>query len=114
MLAQRRKAVGISQDELAALLGVERSTIVRWEAGRTAPQPKVRPLLAEALQVTVDQLQDLLTVTEGGPDLVHRREFAGLATGLTLAPLVRPRIGSRIGASEVRQLLRRGTPATPR
>jgi transcriptional regulator with XRE-family HTH domain len=59
-LAQRRKAMGFSQEQLAERLGVDRSTIVRWERGDTEPQPWARPKLAEALQVSVDQLVDLL------------------------------------------------------
>ncbi len=107
--AERRRDghchLGLSQDDLAQQLGVERSTVVRWEAGRTGPRPYVRPLLADALRVTVDQLEDLLRLTEEELESVRRREFTGLAAGIALSPLVRPRFGSRIGASEVRQLL---------
>jgi transcriptional regulator with XRE-family HTH domain/tetratricopeptide (TPR) repeat protein len=59
-LAQRRKAVGLSQEALAGVLGIERSTIVRWEAGETEPLPWIRPKLAGALRVSVDQLGELL------------------------------------------------------
>lgn len=59
-LAQRRKAVGHSQESLAVLLGVDRSTVVRWEAADTAPQPWLRPKLAEALGITVHELDGLL------------------------------------------------------
>ena len=59
-LAQRRKAAGHSQENLAALLGVDRSTVVRWEAADTAPQPWLRPKLAEALGITVHELDGLL------------------------------------------------------
>ena len=59
-LAQRRKAVGFSQEQLAERLRVERSTVVRWERGETAPQPWMRPRLAQALRVSVEQLSDLL------------------------------------------------------
>lgn len=104
LLADRRKAVGLSQGALAQKLGVERSTVVRWEAGKTAPAPWVRPLLAEALQVSDSQLDDLLREAEGDDDAVDRRAFAGLATGLALAPLARARTGSQIGATQVQQL----------
>nr|WP_239396684.1 helix-turn-helix transcriptional regulator [Frankia sp. CiP3] len=59
-LAQRRKAVGYSQAKLAEVLGVERTTVVRWESAETEPQPWTRPKLARALKVTAEELQDLL------------------------------------------------------
>jgi len=55
-LAERRKAVGSTQEQLAEVLDVERSTVVRWEAGETTPLPK----LAEALAVSVDELDAML------------------------------------------------------
>jgi DNA-binding XRE family transcriptional regulator len=106
-LAQRRKSVGLSQDGLAHALGVERSTVVRWEAGRTEPQAWVRPHLAQALQLSEEQLDDLLRADTGGPEAVDRRVFAGLATALALAPLARARMGSQIGATQIRQLRQR-------
>jgi tetratricopeptide (TPR) repeat protein len=45
---------------LAYLLKVERSTIQRWEAGETRPQPWVRPKLARALGLSREQLTELL------------------------------------------------------
>lgn len=61
-LAARRKAVGFSQEQLAGRLGVERSTVVRWESGETetGPQPWIRPKLARALQVSTEELGYLL------------------------------------------------------
>jgi tetratricopeptide (TPR) repeat protein/transcriptional regulator with XRE-family HTH domain len=68
-LAQRRKAMGFSQEALASVLEVERSTVVRWECGETAPMPWIRPKLARALDISVDQLDGLLG-TGPGPELV--------------------------------------------
>lgn len=59
-LALRRKTVGLSQEQLAERLGVDRSTVVRWESGETLPQPWLRPKIARALQVSVTHLDDLL------------------------------------------------------
>lgn len=63
-LSQRRKAVGFTQESLAEYLGVERSTVIRWEAGDSEPLPSIRPNLARALQVSIDQLAELLTASE--------------------------------------------------
>lgn len=60
-LAQRRRALGWSQESLAEQLGVERSTIARWEAGRTEPQPWLRPLLASALRLSDAEIDQLLS-----------------------------------------------------
>lgn len=59
-LAQRRKVLGFSQERLAELLGVERSTVVRWEGAETDPQPWHRFKIADALQVTLGQLEEML------------------------------------------------------
>src|SRR5690242_9668557 len=59
-LTQRRKAVGYTQEQLAEQLGVERTTVVRWEAGDTEPQPWQWPNLADALKLSVEQLTELL------------------------------------------------------
>lgn len=67
-LAYRRKAVGYSQDDLAARLGVERSTIVRWEAAHSTPQPWVRPTLATMLDITANELEILLHGNDPGID----------------------------------------------
>jgi transcriptional regulator with XRE-family HTH domain len=59
-LAQRRKAVGLSQEALAEIMGVDRSTVVRWERADTEPQPWHRPKLARTLKVSVEELAALL------------------------------------------------------
>ncbi|MFF3364167.1 helix-turn-helix transcriptional regulator [Streptomyces misionensis] len=59
-LAERRRSVGLTQEDLAEKLGVDRSTVVRWETGTASPQPWMRPRLADALLITVEELVDLL------------------------------------------------------
>lgn len=60
---QRRKTLGYSQESLACAVGVERSTVVRWESGETEPRAWHRPKLAEILQLSLDELDDVLTVS---------------------------------------------------
>ncbi|MGH3799418.1 MAG: helix-turn-helix transcriptional regulator [Pseudonocardiaceae bacterium] len=84
-LADRRKAVGYTQEQLAALLGVERSTVVRWEAGETEPLPWCRPKLAEALGVSLDALQELLAEPEDLPSQPHDALLLSLLGDLTSA-----------------------------
>lgn len=61
---ERRKTVGLSQEKLAEVIGVDRITVVRWENGEYAPQPGQRPLLAKALAVSVEELHVLLTAAD--------------------------------------------------
>lgn len=56
----RRKALGFTQESLAVCLNVERSTVVRWEAGKSEPLAWLWPKLAAALKVTPEHLTDLL------------------------------------------------------
>src|SRR6266404_1621201 len=76
-LAARRKSVGLSQEGLADALGVDRSTVARWESGETEPQPWIRPRLARTLAVSMDELTELLAT--GGtaePEAQERLRFA--------------------------------------
>jgi transcriptional regulator with XRE-family HTH domain len=45
-LAERRKALGYSQESFAEQMNVDRSTVARWERGESGPQPYIRPKLA--------------------------------------------------------------------
>jgi transcriptional regulator with XRE-family HTH domain len=60
LLARRRRAVGLTQEALAAQLDVDRSTVARWERGETEPLPWIRPKLGKSLRVTADRLDELL------------------------------------------------------
>ena len=64
-LAARRKDVGLSQERLAEIVEVDRSTVARWERADTDPQPWHRPRLARALKITLDELARLLAEVDG-------------------------------------------------
>lgn len=59
-LVRRRKALGLTQEALAELLNVERSTVNRWERGESAPLPWIQPKLARTLRVSAERLAELL------------------------------------------------------
>ena len=55
-IADRRKELGMTQEALAARLGVDRSTVTKWETGFSNPTAAKLPKLAAILNCTVDEL----------------------------------------------------------
>ncbi|MBT2452175.1 helix-turn-helix transcriptional regulator [Streptomyces sp. ISL-43] len=122
-LAKRRKTLGYSQEKLAQLLGVDRTTVGRWESGRIDPQPPQRRGLAIALEVSLQELDALLTPPRaagqetaghqssdppnaGDADEMIRREFLRILTvsgALTALPVEE--------AEALTEGVRRGMPA---
>ena len=57
IIRQRRKELGLSVDTLAKKLGMERSTLYRYESGDTGKIPfGVVVLLSDALSISLDEL----------------------------------------------------------
>lgn len=68
-LAGARKAAGHTQEDVAAALHIDRSTVIRWEAGDHAPLPYLRPKLARLLGLSQEQLRKLIEDDSNvGPD----------------------------------------------
>lgn len=93
-LIARRKMLGCGQEELAHRLGLDVSTVRRWERGTSNPAPWHRRPLAEALDVDLGTLDELLAAPAAptaGPDQdgddLNRREFT---TGAVLAAIGLP------------------------
>ena len=59
-LAARRRALGYSQESLAELLRVTPGTVGRWEQGKSTPEAWLQPRLAKVLEVSAQELIDLL------------------------------------------------------
>lgn len=52
----KRVNVGLSQERLANLLKVDRSTVAKWETGKSMPRAELLPKIAKILGCTVDDL----------------------------------------------------------
>jgi transcriptional regulator with XRE-family HTH domain len=59
-LRQLRRSAGLTQEELAYRLGVDRTTVARWESGATEPSAWMQPKLAKLLGVPRFELPTLL------------------------------------------------------
>ncbi|GLC78344.1 helix-turn-helix domain-containing protein [Lacrimispora brassicae] len=59
MIAELRKNKGISQQELATVLGVAYQTVSKWETNITYPDITLLPKLAHYFDVTLDELLGL-------------------------------------------------------
>lgn len=55
-IKQKRERLKITQKELADQIGVERSTVAKWEAGVALPAAAKLPKLAEVLGCSVADL----------------------------------------------------------
>jgi len=51
-----RKKQGITQEELAEVVGVSRQTISKWELDETSPDLKQAKKLSEIFKVSIDEL----------------------------------------------------------
>lgn len=60
-LADARKAAGKTQEEVAEQVGVDRTTIGKWERDESTPQPGQRPAYAGALGITLSELDAMLS-----------------------------------------------------
>jgi transcriptional regulator with XRE-family HTH domain len=110
-LAGASKAAGHTQESLAAALHIDRSTVIRWEAGEHAPLPYLRPGLARLLGQSQEQLRSLIdgdfetrSLAEGMPvdvgvacDWLDQR--AGWSPGTS-----RRKVVSRLGMLDEREL----------
>lgn len=101
VLARARESAGLSQRALAAAIHItDEDRVGLWERGEARPQPRVIPLLAQALRI--DPLA-LLAGTSDTPDLTRLR----VAAGMTLQDMA-ARVG--LPVTSYHRLERRGAP----
>jgi DNA-binding transcriptional regulator YiaG len=68
MIAQIRNAMRLNQDELAAMLGSNQSTVCRWEKGESVPSPEKQALIEKiAADANIASIKGLLNIVNGSP-----------------------------------------------
>ena len=56
ILVKKRKEKGITQDQLAAYIGVSKASVSKWETGQSYPDITFLPQLAANFNMSVDEL----------------------------------------------------------
>ena len=56
MIKECRLAAGFTQEELAARIGVDRTSVAKWETGKAYPRGETLEKLAATLGCTIDAL----------------------------------------------------------
>ncbi len=55
-IGQRRRALNMTQEALANILGVSNQAVSKWESGQCYPDIELLPKLADQFGITIDQL----------------------------------------------------------
>ena len=56
IIKSQRQKLGITQDELARMIGVTQGAVTQWECGVTKPSITLLPKIAKVLNCTIDEL----------------------------------------------------------
>lgn len=68
-----RKEKGLTQEELAHILGLSFQAVSKWENAQTMPDISLLPLLSQTLEVSIDKL--LGYVTQDKPITIYEEEY---------------------------------------
>ena len=55
-ISQKRRALGLTQEDVASKLGVSRQTVGKWESGRATPELEKLIALCDLLECSLDEL----------------------------------------------------------
>ena len=58
VLTEKRREKGITQDELAAYIGVSKASVSKWETGQSYPDITFLPLIASYFGISIDALMN--------------------------------------------------------
>ena len=77
MIIKRRKELGLTQRQLANLLGISFQAVSKWENERVYPDVVMLPKLAAVLGTTVDALLGYSGKARGMTENMRRRGITG-------------------------------------
>ena len=83
IIIEERRKRGITQEELAAHLGVVKATVSKWETGISYPDISLLPLMATFFDISIDQL---MGYTPQMPDEKIKELYNQLALDFTQKP----------------------------
>ena len=95
-IRMRRKAMGLSQEEVARRLHITRQTLSKWENGLSVPDAQLLQQLAEVLEVPIAWLLDGPATAEQGDQEGERDTVAQQLERLNLLLAERNRRSRRI------------------
>ncbi len=74
-ISERRKAMGITQEELAANLGVSAQAVSKWENNLSCPDISLLPEIAKLFNISVDELLGVQQACEKKADEAAEIEY---------------------------------------
>ncbi len=76
VLTAMRREKGVTQEELAAHIGVSKASVSKWETGQSYPDIALLPILAAYFGITIDELMCYKPQMEKGDIMRLYRRFA--------------------------------------
>jgi transcriptional regulator with XRE-family HTH domain len=95
--------MGMTQDDLARRINVNRATVANWEIGRTSPDYTTIMVLADLFGVTTDWLLGRIGHTDENPGLTwvaNHGELTGVWQELTQRESLQVLLGHAAGMSD--------------
>jgi transcriptional regulator with XRE-family HTH domain len=81
-IAKLRHRDGITQTDLANVLGVKQQSVARWENGVVDPSITTLQLMADIFDCSIDTLAGLAPIEDRAPSIAEKLlEFKGLVEG---------------------------------
>jgi repressor LexA len=59
LFERKRRAAGLTQQALAAKLGISQSAVGKWDRGEAMPSPEFTPKLAEVFGISAEDVTHL-------------------------------------------------------